>query len=307
MRPTLRLQSIPSRAVAAEATQQRDVSGLVAQREQAARALEQTYEARTSGEIERAGDAVVKALEEGLSGSPEPGPAGVVIARVVAAADSRAKRPAVPLSGLVTRLKVKSEVVREESTNAFGIVDLELPKATEGTYELEVLGPDCTVLACQQGRWGPKQPSPVHRIELGRTDQLQPQLERARPLEDSINKARERADLAREVATKALAAQETRLVEYLAEIDAALACQPLPRTEAPRQPLGEVETQPAPEATARAETSQVETARPTETATAATEGPTRTTEVVEAVPAESPEAEESRPRGRRSGGRRRSK
>jgi hypothetical protein len=305
MRPTLRLESVPFRAVAAEAAQQRDVSGLVAQREQAARALEQTHQARTSGEIERAGDAVVEALEEGLSGSPEPGPAGVVIARVVAAADSKEKRPAVPLSGLVTRLKVKSEVVREESTNAFGIIDLELPKATEGTYELEVLGPDCTVLVCQPGRWGPQQPSPVHRIELGRTDQLQPHLERARPLEDSIIKARERAELAREVATKALAAQETRLVEYLAEIDAAL--QQPSRVETPRQPLGEAEIQPTPGVTAPAETSRAETARPPEASPTEELGPTPTAEGAEAAPVDSPDAEKPPPRGRRSSGRRRSK
>lgn len=291
--PLLRLPSVPSPAIAAEATQQRDVSGLVAQREQALRALEQTYAARQSGEIERAGDAVVKALEEGLSGPPEPGPPRVVIARVVAAADSRAKLPAVPLSGLLTRLKVKNEVVGEEATNAFGIVDLALPEGSTSSYEIEVLGPDCSVLACQPGRWGPKQPSPVHRIELGRTDQLKPQLERARPFEDGIKRARERAELAREVAAKALAAQETRLVKYLAEIDAALACQPAPRTEAAEQPRQEAGTQPLQEVTSLVETARAETAQPAPTTVAG-----------EAVPSESPAAETSRPRRRRSGSRR---
>src|SRR5262245_31899467 len=127
MRPTLRLQSISSTAIVAEDSQLRDVSWMVTQREQAARALQQTRQARTSGEIVRTGSAVVKALEEELSGSPEPGPEGIVIARVVAVADFKAKRPAVPLSGLATRLKVKNEVVCEESTNVFGIVNLELP------------------------------------------------------------------------------------------------------------------------------------------------------------------------------------
>ena len=169
----------------------------------------------------------MKELEIALTGPPEPSRDGVLTARVVATGDKRANLPAVPLGGLAVRLKVKEVVVAEARSNAFGLVSLDLPREEqEGRYDLEVLGPDCAVLACVTDRWDPQKQAPVHHVELARTEALQPQLEAARPFEEAIQNARERAALARQVAVKALQAQEIRLVAYLAEIDAAMECLP---------------------------------------------------------------------------------
>jgi hypothetical protein len=250
MKPTFRVQPISSPVTADTDGDTRDVSGLIRQRNEAIRALEQTREARKTGEIEKAAATVVDQLEKGLTGEPEIGPPGVVTARVVASGDSKARQPAVPLAGLIARLKVGEEIIEEKETNQFGLVSLELPKSEKGSYELEVLGPNCNVIACQKGRWGPKRSPVAHRIELGRSEQLKPQLERAARLEEAIKKARERADIARGVVIKALDAQERKLIEYLSEIDEELKCnrptetehkkesdqQIKPRRQAPRQP-----------------------------------------------------------------------
>ena len=225
MKPKLRLQSTKSRPGAAITDNKRDVSGLTEQRQQAVRALEETREARQTGEIEKAAAKVVDQLEQGLTGTPEPGSSGVVTARVVASGDSKERQPAVPLAGLTARLKVNEKVVEEKETNPFGLVTLELPKEEAGSYELEILGPSCNVIACQQGRWGPKQSPVGHRIEVGRSEELKPQLERAAMFEEAIKKARERANIARDVVIKALDAQERKLIEYLAEIDDELKCE----------------------------------------------------------------------------------
>lgn len=235
MRLTKRIESLLSTSVPAPA-RTLDVSGLVAQREQAVRALQQTREARKSGELERIGESAVKELESSIAGVPDTAEAGFAIARVVASGDAKAGLPAVPLSGLTTRLKIKEKVEAEDVTNAFGLVTLPLPKETEGSYELEVLAPDCTLLACQPARWTPKRPAAPHLFELARTENLKPHVERAQPLEEGIRQARARATLARDVMVKALEAQETRLVEYLAEIDAALAREPPDTSDKSRPP-----------------------------------------------------------------------
>ena len=219
MKPTPRLLSTRSRAEAGDAENKRDVSGLAEQRQQALRALEQTREARQSGEIEKGAARLVEQLENGLTSEPRPGPPTVVAARVVASGDSKSGQPAVPLAGLIARLKVNNEIVAERETSRFGLVNLERPKQEEGSYELEVLGPNCNVIACQKGRWGPNQSPAGHRIELARSEELKPQLERAAKLEEAIKKARERAEIARDVVIKALDAQEQKLIEYLSEID----------------------------------------------------------------------------------------
>jgi hypothetical protein len=196
-----------------------DLAGVAELRQQALLALEQTREARRTGEIEKAATETLNEIETSLAGLPEAGPPGVVTARVVASGDSKVNLPAIPLAGLTARLKVGDKVVQEEETNAFGLVDLELPKDAEGSYEIEVLGPSCNVLVCQRGRWNPNQPAPAHRIELARSAELKPQLERSAAIEEGIKQARSRAELASAVVAKALEAQEKRLVEYLGELD----------------------------------------------------------------------------------------
>jgi hypothetical protein len=248
MRPTERPIGVSAERLAAAGEGATDVPGLVMQREQAARALDQTRQARRSGEIEQAGPRTAQELEQAVAGPPDPGPPGFVTARVVASPDARSKRPAVPLSGLTVRLTIGRRVptkpkekerppaegdegaLAEGTTNAFGLVALELPKPNQGAYALEVLGPDYTLLTSEAGRWSAKQPSPIHLVELARAASLKPHLERARPLEEGIIEARARADMAREVAAKALEVQEKRLVEYLGEIDAALAGAAYPLT-----------------------------------------------------------------------------
>lgn len=224
MKPTRRLQPAPVTAP----DETHDLSGLIEQRAQALRALEQTRAAQKTEEIARAGESAVRELETAVAGRPEPGPPGWITARVVATGQSERGVPPIPLADLPVRLKVAGEVVREGGTDRLGMVGLELPKERFEAYELEVVGPDCQVIACQAGRWSENEPASTHLFEVPRTEALAPQLERARPFELGIRKARERAALAREVVTKALAAQETRLQEYLAEIEAALACEPEP-------------------------------------------------------------------------------
>ncbi|HYP07852.1 MAG TPA: hypothetical protein VER03_16585 [Bryobacteraceae bacterium] len=224
MTPTLRMKTISPRA-AAELAERRDVSGLAEYRSQAVRALDQTRAARSTGDIAKVADEAVKQIETGLTGMPEAGPEGTIVARVVASADSQSKAPAIPLSGLLARLKVNHEIVAENDTNAFGVVDFEIPKAAEGSYEIEVLAPDCSVLVCQSGKFDGRRRNPVHRIETPRSGIIKSQIERSKPIEEGILQARERAKLVREVANKALAEQEKVLVKYLEDLDAELQCE----------------------------------------------------------------------------------
>ena len=225
MKPTLRLQSIKLQAETIIPNITRDVSGLTEQRQRTVRALEETREARRTGEIEQAVLKVVEQIEQGLTGIPEPGPSGVVTARVVASGNAKTEQPAVPLAGLIVQLKVKEAVVEQKETNQFGLVTFEPLKAEEGSYQIEVLGPRGSVIAHQQGRWGPKQAPMSHLMEVARSEELKPQLERAAIFEEVIKQAHARADIAQDVTVKALDAQEQKLIEYLAEIDDELKCE----------------------------------------------------------------------------------
>ena len=201
-----------------------DIAGLVERRKQTVRALEQTKEVIQSGRLARSGETMAADLEAALAGKPEAGAPGTIRVRVAAAPVAKEKLPAVPLAELQVRLKIKEQIVREEPTNAVGLVELEVPaEFSKSDYEIEVFAPDCTVVACQHGRLTGKQTGPVHLIELPRKENLKPQIERAKPIEDGLKAARERAALVRTVAVKALKEQETRLVEYLAEIDQEIA------------------------------------------------------------------------------------
>jgi hypothetical protein len=198
----------------------RDLAGLAAERERAVRALEETRRALVSGEIARAAEAALEQVEASLTGRPEESP-GVVTARVVAIGDRKA-RP-IPLGGVGVRLKVNNRVVSEARTNEVGLATIELGRKNGAKYELEALAPDCTVLACQPGVWDPDKPGGTHLFELPRTKNLRAPLERARPFDEGLRKAHERAQLARDVAVKALEAQERHLEKYVATIDAELA------------------------------------------------------------------------------------
>jgi hypothetical protein len=190
----------------------------VADKEAARRALDQTRDALRSGDIAKAGAKAAAAIESSLAGKPEPVGAEVITARVVAVGDAKKGIPSIPLEGLTVRLKVEDKVIEESATDRLGLVSLPIGRHADAAYEMEVLGPDCGVVACQSGRAGAKSPA-AHLIELPRTAGLKPQIERAKPLEDVIRKARERAAIAEEVVRKALTAQEKRLVEYLDGLD----------------------------------------------------------------------------------------
>jgi hypothetical protein len=274
MHPTRRVLLEPGpdarAAIAVRPEQTDDITSLLAQRERVVAALEQTRAARKSGVIVQTAATTLKQLEMVVVGQPESTDAGIVLARVVAAGDADTRLSAVPLAGLTVRLRIKENVVVEETTNALGLALLQLPKNEAGctaaravsaifsladtqspkdeagTYKVEVLAPDCTILACQAGRWQPRQPAPVHLVELARTENLKPHIERASPLQKGIRQARERASLAREVVAAALKAQETRLIEYLAEIDAALACEPKDQSGAPAKTPPQSSARPIP-------------------------------------------------------------
>ena len=207
------------------------------EREAARRALEETREALRSGEIAKAGQNAAREFERSLAAKPERGDLGEIVVRAVAIGDQRKGVPAIPLEGVPTRLKVDGKIIAEASTNAIGLVSLPLGELTEVSYEIEVLGADCGVLACQTGRATRKLGADSHLIELPRTEALKPYLERAQPLEDAIRSARDRAAIGEEVMTKALVVQEKRLVEYLEALDS-------PGREAPRDAPKE-NTEPA--------------------------------------------------------------
>jgi hypothetical protein len=198
----------------------RPSAGFAGEREAAKRALDETREAIQSGALVKAGADIVRDLERSLAGKPEPGDPGEVVARVVAAGDRSAGLPAVPLEGLQARLKVDGKVVAESVTGKLGLVTLPLGGLGDVSYEVEVLGTDCAPAACVTGRATRESGGDSHLVELPRTDAIKPQIERARPFEEGIRAARDRAALSAEVMTKALAAQEKRLVEYLAGLDA---------------------------------------------------------------------------------------
>jgi hypothetical protein len=199
----------------------RDVAGLAAQRDRAGRALEETRRALASGEIERAAEEALGQIEAALTSAPEAREPRAISARVRAVADRKA--PAVPLGGIGLRLKVDDKVQQETATDALGFGAFDVDWKAQTKYEIEALAPDCKVLACQPGTWSPAKPAGAHLFELPRGQRLEAALARARPIEAALRKARERAELAREVAVKALRAQEKQLETYLAAIDAELA------------------------------------------------------------------------------------
>jgi hypothetical protein len=194
------------------------VCDLAAEREAARVALERTEEELKSGDLARAGAEAVGALEESVAGKPEAADPGAVIARVVAVGDRKEGLPAVPLEGLKARLRIGERTVAEATTDRVGLVALPIGEE-KGSYELEVLGPDCVVMACQPGRLTGDTPPP-HLVELPRTEALKPPIERAAPFEAAILKARDRAAIAERVMTKALLEQARALSKYIAEIDA---------------------------------------------------------------------------------------
>jgi hypothetical protein len=239
-------------------------AALTAEREAARRALEETREAIQSNEIARAATASVRAMETGLAGKPEAGDADEVIVRVVAVGDFRKGVPAVPLEGISVRLKVGDQVVADSITDRLGLASLPLGRRGDATYEVEVLGADCAALVCQPGRADGKTPPAPHLIELPRNEALKPQLERAQPIEDAIRAARDRAALAEAVVKKGLVAQEKRLVEHVAELDAAIAGTPSgPAEEAPTvAPLRNEPVRPKEDAQAKEDVQPKEAARP---------------------------------------------
>jgi len=229
MKPALLLKSATGEP-AARPAEPRDLSGLIARREQAARALAQTRDARKSQAIQRAADAAAGALAHALTGLPPPATKSQLRARVVAAADSKAGLPVVPLADLQVRLNIDDKISGKATSDILGQVEFDLPAPEKGKYELEVIAPDGTVLTSQRGTWTSKQPAPVHRLEAPRSAQLQPHLERARHLEQGLLEVRRRADLAGAVAAKALHAQQELLTAYLAEVDSRLGSQPATRS-----------------------------------------------------------------------------
>jgi hypothetical protein len=191
---------------------------LAGERAAAKRALDETREALQSGEIVQAAENAVRNLETAIAGKPEAGDPGEVVARVVAVGDRRSGVPAVPLEGLRARLKVDGKVIAEGITGKLGLVSFPLGDLRDVSYEVEVLGTDCAPTAPGRSTRGSGGDSIL--IEVPRTEALKPHLERARPLEDGIRDARDRAALGAKVITDALVAQEKQLVEYLAELGA---------------------------------------------------------------------------------------
>src|SRR5688500_15069976 len=112
MKPVLKLASPSVREPRAEALAAAAKHGLTENRKQALRALEETREAIQSGQLLRSGEAAAKELENALTGKPEAGEPGVIMARVVASSVAKEKLPPVPLAGLQVQLRIKEEILR---------------------------------------------------------------------------------------------------------------------------------------------------------------------------------------------------
>jgi hypothetical protein len=201
-----------------------DKTFLAERRRQAVRALQQTRAEMRERSVNKAANEALRSAEQRLTGPPDPGAPGIVTARVVGVPGKG--EPSTPLAGIGLRLKMKENVVAETQTDALGLGQLELPQDVRESYELEALGPDCQVIACQRGSVDPqsKEPvSPTHMFEVARTDVLTPNFERAKPWQEALVTARKRRDLTVRAVSVALEKQEGDLVKLIAEIDEGLA------------------------------------------------------------------------------------
>jgi hypothetical protein len=230
MRPTAKMRTKPGRAFDQpdESTTVRffapDKTFLAERRRQAVRALEQTRTEMRERSIDKAANEALRDAERRLTGPLAPGTPGIVTARVVGVPGKN--EPAVPLAGIDLRLKVGEKVVAETQTDALGLGQLELPKNTRESYELEVVGPDCKVIACQRGSVDletKESDSPTHLFEVARTEGLTPNFERAKPWQEALVTAQKRRDLTVRAVSTALEKQENDLIRLIAEIDRVLA------------------------------------------------------------------------------------
>lgn len=199
-----------------------DPAFVAERRRQAVRALEQTQKEIVEGSVKKAADEALGESERSLSGSPNPDDPDVIVARVIGFPGKG--EPAVPLHGMPVRLMVDRKAVAETKSDLFGLARIPLPKEGKegiGAYELEAVSPEGGTLASQTGSARPGD-SPVHVLEIARTDALAPIFERAEPWRKGLLEARARRDAAVNAVDLALAEQEKQLVALIAELDKAL-------------------------------------------------------------------------------------
>lgn len=210
-------------ALAAFAASTRDVADLVERRTEALTAAEEVAAALRDGDLAATAERTADEMEILVVGRPEQGPLGMLVARVVVTTDAKRGLPRAPIQGMIVRLTDGGREFEERKSNAVGLVRFELPKKAEGSYELEVLGPDRQVIERKSGAWTDARPSPVHYFELPRIDALQAFVERARPFETAILEARKTAVDLRARTEQLLKERQLRLAEYVADLDAAIA------------------------------------------------------------------------------------
>ena len=135
MRPTARMRShapLKQRKDDADATNHAlgpDMTFVAERRRQAVRALEQTRKEAGEGSVKKALNEGLLEAERSVSGKPAGEP-GMIIARIVGLPGKR--EPAVPLRGLLLRLKVREKIVAEAETDLFGIGIIATPKDFAG-------------------------------------------------------------------------------------------------------------------------------------------------------------------------------
>ncbi|MCU0305171.1 MAG: hypothetical protein MUC56_14055 [Thermoanaerobaculales bacterium] len=203
------------------------VEGLVQHKTNLERALAETREALDTGAIGKAVDERLRDLIRDQIERPETGVPGSVVARVVGhrSGGRQARKDAVtvPLPGMDAALRLSGETVATDRTDSSGVVTLAIPEDAKGAYEVVVLAPDCTVVACHKGRLaGSREPTVLLTVPYRAA--LAPAFDRGQVWRRAEDEARLRAAELKKKAKRALTTQRDAIEKAIAELDHLMTC-----------------------------------------------------------------------------------
>lgn len=201
------------------------VDPIAERRQDLARALAETVAERKNRTIESRVEERIAERSNALSSEPELR-SGEIQARLIGYDDATECEPAarLPLGGVPVRLAIGDQEYIQ-TTGAAGLVQFELDPKDTGSYVLEVMAEDGRPLTSVQGAIKGSGGA-THRLEVGRSSQLEPAFARGRNLVLAVDRAQTQAAKVGARVDSALARQEESLRKEIAALDAMLASPP---------------------------------------------------------------------------------
>ncbi len=189
------------------------------------RALAETVTERKDRTIAQRVEDRLAQRSQALSDEPKAR-AGELLVRVIGYDETSECEPAtrLPLGGVTVRLKIDDEETLQ-TTGVAGLARFELDTKDTGPYVVEVPSEDGRPLASAEGVLKDADGA-AHRLEVGRSSQLEPAFARGRNLVLAVDRAQTQAAKIGARVESALARQESSLRKEIAVLDAMLASPP---------------------------------------------------------------------------------